>query len=111
MKKNYLMNPVNFTTRQSKMFSMIESWKASGQSQHVFCKEQAIVYSNFHYWYKKYKDQHGQGSNGEVFLPVKIKKSVTLSPGSVVMELALENGSRLIFYQTVDASYLRSLLG
>lgn len=105
------MNPENFNTRQSKMFSMIESWKSSGQSQHMFCKEQAIVYSNFHYWYKKYKDQHHPGSKGEVFLPVKIKKSVSLSAGIAVMELALENGSRLIFYQTMDAYYLRSLLG
>ncbi len=105
------MNPENFATRQSKMFSQIESWKASGQSQHLFCKEQAIVYSNFHYWYKKYKDQHGQGSNGEVFLAVKIKKPVTSCSASVVMELILENGVRLNFYQQVDASYLRSLLG
>jgi hypothetical protein len=105
------MDPENFNARQSKMFSMIEAWKASGQSQHSFCKEQSIVYSNFHYWYKKYKDQHRQGSPGEVFLPVKIKKTVTPSPGNAVMELALENGSRLIFYQAVDASYLRSLLG
>ena len=105
------MNPEKFATRQSKMFSQIESWKASGQSQHLFCKERAIVYSNFHYWYKKYKDQHGQGSNGEVFLPVKIKKPVIFPSGSVVMELVLENGVRLNFYQQVDSSYLRSLLG
>jgi len=105
------MNPENLNARQSKMFSMIEAWKASGQNQHSFCKEHSIVYSNFHYWYKKYKDQHHRRSNGEVFLPVKVKKSVTQSAGSVVMELALENGSRLIFYQRVDASYLRSLLG
>jgi hypothetical protein len=105
------MNAENFNARHSKMFSMIEAWRVSEQSQHSFCKEQSIVYSNFHYRYKKYKDQHGQGTNGEVFLPVKIKKPVTPSTGSVVMELALENGSRLIFYQMVDVSYLRSLLG
>jgi len=103
------MNPENFTTRQSKMFSLIESWKASGQSQHVFCKEQSIAYSNFHYWYKKYREQQ-QGAPREAFLPIRIKKSMTPSSGSVVMELILENGLRLNFYQQVDASYLRSLL-
>ena len=105
------MNPENFSARQLKMFSMIESWKAIGENQHLFCKEQGIVYSNFHYWYKKYKDQHGQGSNGDVFLPVKIRKPETPSSRSLVMELILENGARLNFYQQVDASYLRSLLG
>lgn len=108
MKKNYLMNSENFATRQSKMFSLIESWKTSGQSQHVFCKEHAIVYSNFHYWYKKYRDQ--QDAIGESFLPVKIKKSMAVSSERGVMELFLANGHRLIFHQLVDASYLRSLL-
>jgi hypothetical protein len=110
LKKNYLMNPGNFATRQSKMFSLIESWKTSGQSQHIFCKEHAIVYSNFHYWYKKYREQQ-QGTPGEAFLPVKIKKSVGSSSEHGVMELLLANGHRLIFYQLVDVSYLRSLVG
>lgn len=104
------MNAEKLNSRQAEMFSMIEGWKASGKNQHLFCKEQAIVYSNFHYWYKKYRNQQQAGSNSELFLPVKIKKSMPLSPGSVVMELVLENGARLNFYQTVDAAYLRSLL-
>lgn len=103
------MNPENLTTRQSKMFALIENWKSSGQGQHLFCKEQAIVYSNFHYWYKKYKDQQGSLS-GEAFLPVSFKKSLPPSSGNVIMELVMENGRRLTFYQRVDASYLRSLL-
>ena len=48
--------------------------------------------------------------NGEAFLPVKVKKSLPPSPERIVMELVLENGMRLNFYQTVEASYLRSLL-
>ena len=103
------MNPENLMTRQAKMFSMIESWKSSGQNQHSFCKDQSIAYSNFHYWYKKYKEQQRE-VNGEAFLPVKVKKSLPPSPERIVMELVLENGMRLNFYQTVEASYLRSLL-
>ncbi len=90
-------------------FSVIENWQNSGQSQQLFCKENQIVYSNFHYWFKKYRAQHEESSK-EVFLPVQIKKPLTSAPGPLVMELVLSNGHRLNFYQTVDASYLRALL-
>lgn len=82
---------------------MIENWKTSGQSQQLFCKENQIAYSNFHYWFKEYKVQQG-GSSEELFLPVQIKKTLP-SPAGVVMELVLGDGRRLNFYQTVDASY------
>lgn len=88
---------------------MIENWKASGQSQQSFCRENQIVYSNFHYWFKKYKAQQ-EGSSDELFLPVQIKKTLPLPSGSVVMELVLGDGRRLSFYQALDASYLRALL-
>ena len=110
MRKNYCMNPENLVTRQAKMFSMIESWKSSSENQHSFCKDHSIAYSNFHYWYKKYKEQQREVS-GEAFVAIKVKKSLPPSAESIVMELVLVNGMRLNFYQTVDASYLRSLLG
>ena len=88
---------------------MIESWKASGQSQQLFCKENQIVYSNFHYWFKKYKTQQ-EGSNQGLFLPVEIKKRLPSPSGSVMMELVLGDGRCLNFYQAVDVSYLRALL-
>lgn len=103
------MNPENLITRQAKMFSMIESWKCSGQNQHSFCKDHSIAYSNFHYWYKKYREQQ-QELSGEAFLTVKVKKPLLPSPQRIVMELVFENGMRLNFYHTVEASYLRSLL-
>lgn len=49
------MEPTNQTTQQL-MFSLIEIWKGSGQSQINFCKEKNIAYHRFHYWFKKYTD-------------------------------------------------------
>lgn len=93
--------------KRQAMFSMIESWKASGQSQQVFCKTQGLAYSGFHYWYKKYRQQqHDAGSTS--FLPVQIKDIPT---GSVVAELIFPDGRRLNFYQAVNASFLRTLIG
>ena len=96
-------------SRESQKFSMIENWKASGQSQQLFCKENQIAFGNFHYWFKKYRAQQEGGSDG-LFLPVEIKKTLSSPSGSVVMELVLSDGRRLNFYQTVDSSYLRALL-
>ena len=88
---------------------MIENWKTSGQSQQLFCKENQIAYSNFHYWFKKYKAQH-EASSKETFVPVQIKRTLASPSGSVVMELVLSDGRRLNFHQILDASYLRALL-
>lgn len=97
------------TTKSEKMqamFSMIESWKDSGQSQQDFCKAQGLAYSGFHYWYKKYRQ--GQDANtSSSFVPVHFQPSVS---GSPLAELILPDGRRLNFYQSVDASFLRTLI-
>ncbi len=67
------MKSENSISRNAEKFSMIENWKASGQNQQLFCKENQIAYSNFHYWFKKYKAQQ-EGSPDEQFLPVKLRK-------------------------------------
>ena len=102
------MKTENSISKEGQKFSMIENWKASGQSQQLFCKENQIVYSNFHYWFKKYKAQQ-EGSPDELFLPVQIKKTLPSPSGSVVIELVLSDGRHLNFYRMVDISYLRAL--
>ena len=103
------MRTENSISRYAEKFSMIENWKTSGQSQQLFCKENQIAYSNFHYWFKKYRAQQEGGSDG-LFLPVEIKKTLSSLSSSVVMELVLSDGRRLNFHQILDASYLRALL-
>jgi len=93
--------------KQQAMFSMIETWKSSGQSQQEFCKARSQAYSGFHYWYKKYR--HGQDSTptSSAFVPVEIQSA---GFGPPVAELIFPDGKRLNFYRTVDASFLRTLL-
>lgn len=92
--------------KQEAMFSLIESWQSSGQTQHEFCKAQGLAYSAFHYWYKKYRQRYQAGSPS-AFVPVRVKSSL---PGSLVAELILPDGKRLNFYQSIDAGLLRALL-
>lgn len=48
------------STRQREMFSLIEEYRQSGQSQNQFCAEKNLPKSTFLYWLRKYrKDQSG----------------------------------------------------
>ena len=93
---------------QQRMFSLIESWQSSGEPQQSFCKSQGIGYSVFHYWYKKYRQDQGSASEGSGFIPVEVPVGVSVSP---IMELILPDGRRINFYQHVDATFLRTMLG
>ncbi len=103
------------------MFSLIEVWHASGQSQKSFCQEKDLAYSKFHYWRKKYQEYRSPSSSGEprpdepfgrAFVAVTVKKASTLETVPAgVLELVLPDGRRLIFNQAVEAEFLKALLG
>ena len=102
----------NLTPLQQLMFSLIEIWQASGQSQRTFCQEKDLAYSKFHYWHKKYLEYQSPSSSGEPFVAVTVKKSralETLPAGA--LELVFPDGRRLIFNQSVEAGFLKALLG
>ncbi|MEJ7643762.1 MAG: hypothetical protein WKF87_04155 [Chryseolinea sp.] len=92
--------------KQQKMFSMIELWKASGESQQAFCKGQGMAYSGFHYWLKRYRAVQVNDKPSDF---VKLNFPVR-DGGSPVAELVMPDGRLLRFYQGVDASLLRALL-
>jgi len=94
------------------MFSLIEIWQSSGQSQKSFCQEKELAYSKFHYWHKKYLEYQTPSSSGEPFVSVTVKKSRALETLPVgVLELVFPDGRRLIFNQAVEAGFLKALLG
>ena len=93
--------------KQQAMFSMIESWKASGQSQQEFCKAQGQIYSVFHYWYKKYRQEKDPTPASSAFVPLQIQ---SVKSGSPAVEVIFPDGKRINFYQAVEVSFLRALL-
>lgn len=102
----------NLTSLQQLMFSLIEIWQSSGQSQKTFCQEKDLAYSKFHYWHKKYQDYRSPSTSEEPFVAVTVKKSralETLPAGA--MELVFPDGRRLIFNQSVEAGFVKALLG
>lgn len=103
------MEPTNQTTQQL-MFSLIEIWKGSGQSQINFCKEKNIAYHRFHYWFKKYTDLNTEEETdpkAQSFSQIKLP-SVNSTGGTI--ELIYPDGRRVIFHQPVEAAFLRTLL-
>ena len=92
--------------KQQAMFTMIESWRISGRSQQDFCKTENLAYCVFHYWYKKYRGLEAV-TTSPAFVPVHIQ---SVQSGSPVAELIFPDGRRVNFYQSVEASFLRTLL-
>ena len=89
------------------MFNLIEQWRRSGLTQNTFCEQQSIRYHVFHYWYKRYREQHAESqNNGSSFVKLEIAK--TASSGSV--EVYYPGGMRIIFHEPVSSNYLKSLV-
>ena len=96
-------------TLQQLMFSLIDVWKGSGRTQQEFCREKELDYNKFQYWLRKYKTAHGQAKeeSSPGFVRVKVKEVEKIF-GRV--ELVYPDGRKLIFHDSVEASFLRSLM-
>jgi hypothetical protein len=87
------------------MFSKIREWQESGLSQKAFCQQYNVTYSNFHYWYKRFRDVDPQSSPG--FIPLQIPDMESGIFASVIFS----NGQTIQLHQVVGPEYLKELLG
>ena len=93
---------------RDQMFKQIQEWHVSGLSQKAFCEQQSIRYHVFHYWYKRYREQHANlYSNPSPFVKLQIAKAA--SAGSV--EINYPGGIRITFHEAVSSNYLKELVG
>ncbi len=89
------------------MFKLIEQWQQSSLSQNVFCAQQSIKYHVFHYWYKRYREQHSEAkNNNSSFVKLQIAKPASAS----AVEIYYPGGIRLIFNEPVSAGFLKALI-
>ena len=89
---------------RDQMFSMIESWQKSGQSQKAWCLNKEIAYHIFHYWYREFRKAAPQVEGGNDFIALSVK------PSSAACEVVYGDGTRIIFHEPVPVFYLKSLL-
>ena len=90
---------------REQMFASIASWLSSGLSQKQWCQNQGITYHVFHYWYRKYQDEHSKSTDDNSFVRLTVKPEAGIS-----CEVVFTDGTKIIFREAVPVQYLKSLL-
>jgi hypothetical protein len=90
---------------REQMFASITSWMSSELSKKQWCEDQGITYHVFHYWYRKYRDEHPESTDDNSFVRLTVKPDVGAS-----CEVIFADGTKIIFREAVHAQYLKSLL-
>jgi hypothetical protein len=90
------------------MFGIIDAWQQSDITQQEFCKNQGIPYSKFHYWYKRYRQQH----NGETSVAgfKKIELTVPSLSNGAWLVVQCTDGRQFSFNQPLGAELIRQLM-
>jgi transposase-like protein len=94
----------NDSIRQ-KMFASIASWQSSELTQKEWCRQQGISYHIYHYWYRKYRDEHPESDKANPFVRLAIKSEAAAS-----CEVVFADGTKILFREPIPALYLKSLL-
>lgn len=89
--------------RGQEMFALIESFKESDISQHLFCEQHNLPYSVFQYWLKKFRKESHTPEAG--FIEMKI--SSPARPEGV--EIVFPSGAKVIL-QGADPAFIRLLV-
>jgi hypothetical protein len=90
---------------REQMFASITSWLSSELSQKQWCQDQGITYHVFHYWYRKYRDEHPESPNDNSFVRLTVKPEAGAS-----CEIIFADGTKIIFREAIPAKYLKNLL-
>ena len=95
---------IHYNTHQIKDY--LEQWKASGKSQLAFSKEAGLNYYTFNKWLSDSKRKSNKPSKKQTgFIPIQVKEEK-----SVVFAEVKRTGGSIVFFQSVSAEYLRTLL-
>lgn len=96
-------------SNQQQFFEAIKRWQQSGISQKAWCKQNNMAYHVFHYWYRRFRNQHSESEvpNKNSFVHLQVQDHLS---GTAWCELVLANGQRLFFHQPVSAAFIKSLL-
>lgn len=90
---------------REQMFASIASWQISELSQKEWCRQQGVTYHIFHYWYRKYRDEHPDSTGHNSFVQLTVEPEADAS-----CEVIFMDGTKIIFREAVAAQYLKSLL-
>ena len=89
------------------MAAHYEHWQASGLSQIAYSQAHGLTFHKFNYWCRKFQ-QPAAKSQAAGFVSVRVKEPANSSVAWLEIERA--DGSKIRFYQPVEATFLKSLL-
>jgi hypothetical protein len=97
------------------MFSHVESFRGSKQSQKIYCNRHGIALSTFQYWAKKYREEFSEdGSSNEApgFIPVQVQPDpeTVLEQRPNQLHFLFPNGIQVKCSDRVHPEVLRTLL-
>ena len=97
------------------MYSYVEAFRGSKQSQKIYCKQQGLALSTFQYWAKKYREEFSEDEASNVipgFIPVQVQPDPEIdqvrSRGQ--LHFLFPNGIRVMCPESVHPEVLRTLL-
>jgi hypothetical protein len=89
--------------RRQEMFSLVEQWQRSGQSQRYWCDLQGLHLAKFQYWVRKFRAAHAAAPDSTFIDLLPVAQSVAMLelhfPSGVVVKLpatALETVRQLV---------------
>jgi hypothetical protein len=97
------------------MFSHVEAFRSSKQSQKIYCNRHGIALSTFQYWAKKYREEFSENDDtGETpgFIPVRVESDTEMVQEQLPNQLhfLFPNGIQVKCSESVHPDVLRTLL-
>lgn len=89
------------------MAAHYKNWQSSGLSQMAYSKVHGLTFHKFNYWCRKFQ-QPVTKSDTAGFVSVQLKEPASAS--AAWLEIERVDGSKIRFYQPVEAAFLKSLL-
>jgi hypothetical protein len=91
------------------MAAHYQHWQASGISQKAYSKANGLTFHKFNYWCRKFQQPASKpAAQTAGFVSVRVKEPVTSS--AIWLEVERGDGSKIRFYQPVDAAFLKTIL-
>ena len=63
--------------RRQEMFTFVEQWQRSGETQRSWCDMHGMHYAKFQYWVRKYRDSHEPSADFVDLVPPSPEQAVT----------------------------------
>ena len=98
------------------MFSHVEAFIRSKQSQKIYCEQNSLALSTFQYWAKKYREEFTQDESTSTiapgFIPVEVQPDPKMDQAGVTNQLhfLFPNGIQVKCSERVHPEVLRTLL-